>query len=210
MSNLDTRRQCSTCHTFKDACEFAGGKRRRNYCKTCDKESQARRYKQRKTEYHRLKSQLTCEMCGETHAACLSFHHVDPGTKSFCVGERAGHAEITAEMAKCKVLCANCHAKEHFHTSYDNPLSGLHAGLSQKCRHILKIKQWYHDFKRTLTCSVCPENHPQCLHFHHIDPSDKVLKIAAAVARGWSVPRLLAEMAKCVVLCGNCHAKEHW
>lgn len=37
-----------------------------------------------------------------------------------------------------------------------------------------KIKDWLKDYKKTLQCEECGENHPACLDFHHIDPSKKV------------------------------------
>jgi hypothetical protein len=54
-----------------------------------------------------------CVACGYDRCLrALSFHHVDPATKSFNVGYR-GHtrslARARAEAAKCVLLCANCH-----------------------------------------------------------------------------------------------------
>ncbi len=69
--------------------------------------------------------------------------------------------------------------------------------------------EWYGELKSTLVCARCPEAHPACLQFHHADPSKKELSVAEAVRRGWSRERILAELAKCEVLCANCHAKHH-
>lgn len=68
--------------------------------------------------------------------------------------------------------------------------------------------EWFQEFKKTLKCTRCPETHPACLHFHHLDPSQKDMAIANAV-RSWSRKRLMAEIDKCEILCANCHAKEH-
>jgi len=64
------------------------------------------------TEY---KKTLKCERCGEGRWYCLDFHHRDPTTKEFTVGEsvRRSWKVIKAEIAKCEVLCANCHRAEH-------------------------------------------------------------------------------------------------
>lgn len=70
--------------------------------------------------------------------------------------------------------------------------------------------KWYHELKMTLQCSRCSENHEACLQFHHIDASLKELSVASAIRMGWSKERVLAEMEKCVVLCANCHCKEHF
>src|SRR5277367_6013337 len=71
------------------------------------------------------------------------------------------------------------------------------------------IRCWFQEFKRTLKCSRCPENHPACLDFHHRDPAKKSFNISTAVTDGWGINRILEEVAKCIVLCKNCHAKEH-
>lgn len=63
------------------------------------------------------KKSLSCEVCGETHYACLEFHHIDPPEKKFTIGRlirRPSLKALQAEIAKCRVLCANCHRKEHW------------------------------------------------------------------------------------------------
>ena len=62
-------------------------------------------------ESHRIE----CAECGEDDKVCLQFHHIDPNKKetnvvAFASGSRA---RLIAEIAKCVVLCANCHLKEH-------------------------------------------------------------------------------------------------
>jgi hypothetical protein len=44
------------------------------------------------------------------------------------------------------------------------------------------------------------------LHFHHLDPAEKSFHLSMqGVAR--SLARAREEMAKCVLLCANCHAE---
>lgn len=71
------------------------------------------------------------------------------------------------------------------------------------------ITKWIVEHKATLKCATCEESHPSCLQFHHKNPEEKDLSIANAAANGWSINRIKREMAKCVVLCANCHFKEH-
>jgi hypothetical protein len=58
-------------------------------------------------------------------------------------------------------------------------------------------------------CIVCSEKEPCCLGFHHLDPSTKEFDIGNAYQRRISPNRLARELAKCVCLCHNCHAKLH-
>lgn len=59
-------------------------------------------------------------------------------------------------------------------------------------------------------CARCPESHPSTLQFAHRDPAAKTESISVMVNRGVSVKTLLAEIAKCDILCANCHFKSHW
>lgn len=58
-----------------------------------------------------------CIDCGETDKRCLDFHHRDPDTKDRNVSATWltwGKERILAEIAKCDVICANCHRKRTF------------------------------------------------------------------------------------------------
>jgi hypothetical protein len=56
-------------------------------------------------------------------------------------------------------------------------------------------------------CAICGYDRcPAALHFHHVDPATKAFGLAHG---GWSrsLESARAEAAKCVLLCGNCHAE---
>ena len=74
---------------------------------------------------------------------------------------------------------------------------------SQKSNRRLLFKE----FKKTLTCARCPENTSYCLDFHHLDPFQK--DVGVSRLRSATLDRIKKETAKCVVLCSNCHRKEH-
>jgi len=78
-----------------------------------------------------------------------------------------------------------------------------------KKRNQNEYKKWK-DYKATLFCIKCGENHPACLEFHHKNPKDKELSLSQIVRRGWGKDRREKELSKCIVLCSNCHKKEHW
>jgi hypothetical protein len=64
-----------------------------------------------------LKSQRGCKKCGETHPACLEFHHRDPAGKEMNISVmayRLSKPKMLAEIEKCDVLCSNCHRKLHW------------------------------------------------------------------------------------------------
>lgn len=72
-----------------------------------------------------------------------------------------------------------------------------------------QIKAWLREYKETRGCEVCGEPHPACLEFHHIDPQEKRFSIGR-VNDYLGVKLMRNEIAKCRLLCTNCHRKEHW
>ena len=58
-----------------------------------------------------------CEATGCTHTDDLEWHHRDPSTRLFSVGggDKNGYsyAKLTAEIAKCDLLCPNHHRETH-------------------------------------------------------------------------------------------------
>jgi len=71
-----------------------------------------------------------------------------------------------------------------------------------------KVKFNFQEFKATLKCAHCGENEPVCLDFHHIDPSQKDRDVTKGIS-SWSYKKIMEEIKKCIVLCANCHRKEH-
>lgn len=72
------------------------------------------------------------------------------------------------------------------------------------------MKNVFNDFKNKLSCQLCNEDHVATLHFHHLDPNEKEANISFAIHAGWSLLRIQQELSKCLVLCANCHMKEHY
>jgi len=73
-----------------------------------------------------------CALCGESHIACLDWHHIDqrtkdiPMSKAMSMGLRKAVAFLKEESKKCQILCANCHRKLH----YENGTRGRKVGRS--------------------------------------------------------------------------------
>ena len=74
------------------------------------------------------------------------------------------------------------------------------------------------EFVNRLKMSPCVDCHvqynPWVMQFDHRSPKEKISDISKAKGR-WSIKRLKREIAKCDLVCANCHAerthrKKHW
>ncbi len=83
-------------------------------CKRCRAERVSRRRRKVK-EILAREAGGRCALCGYDRCrAALHFHHLDPSTKRFNLsmeGVTRSLQAARAEMAKCVLLCANCHAE---------------------------------------------------------------------------------------------------
>jgi transposase len=94
--------------------EFALDTRGIYRCLRCRSEAVSRR-RRRLKEILVAEAGGRCCMCGyDRHIGALQFHHRNSDEKRFGVGERGltrSLADVRAEVAKCDLLCANCHAE---------------------------------------------------------------------------------------------------
>ena len=82
--------------------------------------------------------------------------------------------------------------------------------LLDRAKRKADLIAWFDSYKKTLSCNRCGENHPACLDFHHRDPKTKEREISSMLRCLLSKERIMLEVAKCEVLCSNCHRKEHY
>ena|SRR2546423_14788923 len=72
-----------------------------------------------------------------------------------------------------------------------------------------RLKAFMRQQKEGKVCVRCGFSDPRALDFHHRDASGKEFSLARAWQRSYSRQRILAEIAKCEVLCANCHRIMH-
>ena len=95
----------------------------------------------------------------------------------------------------------------------DNPLL-VKVKTRERCIRQAKVKlerkiQFLTMIDRT-SCQECGQTNPRVLSFHHRDPNDKSYEVSAAIYKtNPNIPDLLKEVAKCDVLCLNCHHLRH-
>lgn len=75
--------------------------------------------------------------------------------------------------------------------------------------HARSLRDRFREWKSTQRCVVCGEQAPECLDLHHLDPSLKDDEISRVISSTGSWKRIEDEIAKCIVVCANCHRKIH-
>lgn len=130
-------KRCAKCGQFKDESEFSWRYEDQGIlqkaCKTCRKEENAQWYDRHKDEHrdnvrqrksdvreeaqrfvYEYLSYQTCVDCGEYDFAVLTFDHVRGVKKkeiSRMVADGDSIRTIQEEIAKCEVVCFNCHMR---------------------------------------------------------------------------------------------------
>jgi hypothetical protein len=66
------------------------------------------------------------------------------------------------------------------------------------------------EYKKSHPCVNCGESEPCCLDFHHKNPAEKFRVIGGMADRGFGLDKIKAEIAKCEILCANCHRRFHY
>lgn len=70
-------------------------------------------------------------------------------------------------------------------------------------------KQYLLEYLQKHPCIMCGESDPVVLEFDHIDSSTKLQDVSAmATKMHFSLKRIIEEIAKCQVLCCNCHRRK--
>ncbi len=139
-----------------------------------------------------------CNRCGNDDIFVLEFHHVDSTTKDINIRSMREHrlSILKEEAKKCILLCRNCHAEEH----------------NKNGRMAKKMGRFLFD-RNILKCSKCGYTKENIggLDFHHEDPEQKEFDISEVVSHAVHVnaQQLEQELLKCIVLCKNCHRREH-
>lgn len=101
-----------------------------------------------------------------------------------------GVAKTTPTKTYRRQKCRFCYRKTK------NTLKASRRGLIEK-------------HKEKHGCVRCKVRDPRVLEFHHVDTKQKEFNIADYYYSQYSLVRLKREIAKCIVICANCHRILH-
>lgn len=89
----------------------------RHICQPCRNAQYKSNLDSKRRFVSQYKLDAGCARCGfDACARALHFHHRDHTQKESTVSQlvrNRGLPDVMAEIAKCEVLCANCHSSEH-------------------------------------------------------------------------------------------------
>ncbi len=152
------------------------------------REAQQRNKVERHAEVDRLKS-VPCTDCGKAYPPyVMDFDHRDPSIKGAEINHllnktTAPWARVLEEIAKCDVVCVNCHRLR------------TGGGASPDAR-----KRLLRSLKRA-PCLDCGQRFEPCqMDFDHVR-GEKIREVSRMTTRAL----ILAEAAKCDIVCANCH-----
>jgi hypothetical protein len=157
---------------------------------------------------------VPCADCGavlEPHQ--MDFDHRDPRIKSFQITDgRAmlmSRERLRGEVEKCDIVCANCHRVRTW-IAHTKKLASVGPSMARS-RYIERLRRRWRaharllDRLRAVPCADCRLRFPPCaMDFDHRDPSTKSSGVTRLIGRAGTA-RLLAEAAKCDIVCANCH-----
>lgn len=104
-------------------------------------------------------------------------------------------------QGRCK-SCVSQAIKNAYPSSYREKANAR--SLTHRKRN-RELKQQYLSGRQ---CANCGEPDLVVFEFHHPDPTQKDFTIGDAHSHKWD--DILSEMEKCIILCANCHRKEHY
>jgi hypothetical protein len=110
-------------------------------------------------------------------------------------------ARLLAEAEKCDLVCANCHRRRHAAILAEQVGEDLaDARRDRKSKAVALMGG---------TCAGCERTWAEeVFEFHHRDAAAKEFGISQdGIVRSWQ--KVVAELAKCVMLCANCHREVH-
>jgi hypothetical protein len=151
-----------------------------------------------------------CMGCGEADPVVLEFNHLDPATKSANISDMiangASLAYLRTEIAKCEVLCANCHQRRtilskaaHYKVMASTVVPGFRLAANLRNSRLVLERL------AIAACIDCGIADTLVLQFDH--RGEKIHNIGWFVSSGSPARRVAEELEKCDVRCANCHRR---
>lgn len=210
---------CAACKQLLPRTEFPQNKKtgyQLGYCNPCEKQRIAVKRIRNLTIINDHLRANPCVTCGRSDIRVLDFNHrKELGAKKWniCHGTGMSEEALRSEIAKCEVLCANCHRlftmKSQSHGPWRKPVNELAELGTEKWHRITRTRVKADRIKSLLdgkSCEACGESNTWVLEWAHRAGTEKLDDVSQMTTCKWS--RVLLEVAKCRPLCVCCHRIE--
>jgi hypothetical protein len=151
-----------------------------------------------------------CADCGLRYAPYqMDFDHRESTRKSFRLTAGAAmlksRAALLEEVGKCDIVCANCHRVRTWLRQAGRTAIGGSSKYLERKRAMWRNQAGLLDRLRHVPCTDCGRCFRACtMDFDHRDPAEKRYTVTRMIGRAGTA-RILAEVAKCDIVCANCH-----
>ncbi len=103
--------------------------------------------------------------------------------------------------------CRSCQNKQKSNWYLKNKETHKSNVYKNKLKKIEAAREYIWNYLSTHPCQECGENDPSVLEFDHVKGKKKA-EVTKLMRDGYSIGAIQQEIAKCVVLCANCHKKK--
>jgi hypothetical protein len=148
-----------------------------------------------------------CVDCGEADVVVLEFDHLSDKQAHVAtlVSRGVGLARIEAEVARCEIVCVNCHRRRTAARAGWRRVDGdLDSVRWRSPRHERNVRHVFAVLAAS-ACTDCGEHDMCVLDFDHRGAKTGMVMRLARNEVG--LARLQAEIAVCEVRCANCHRR---
>ena len=213
----DGLKQCSKCDKIQTLDQFnvrhrpSGG--HYSQCKGCVHED-SRNIARRKGAIIKLwDKDKTCADCGESNQSTFEHDHLDGGHATSGSGRkikiivRNSIDEIAWQLRQTASVCARCHRKRTEGRCTADRVTITGSSRRKFVRARVKLTEICDAEKRKIgACQVCKFWDPDRMYLFDWDHREREEKTCCVSGMSWySVEQIKAEIAKCDLLCVNCH-----
>lgn len=97
--------------------------------------------------------------------------------------------------------------KNYLDKNPDQKLISINRWKAHKRERVVALTQFTNHLKLQ-PCKDCEVQYsPWVMHFDHRNPREKLYNVSSMVRNGMKETKILQEVAKCDVVCANCHAE---
>ena len=100
--------------------------------------------------------------------------------------------------------CKECF-REYDRAKWKSSKTRRKNNLEKNAKRVIRNKQFVWDYCKKHPCEDCGKENPVVLGFDHMNPELKRTEVSNLIRCAYGLDTIKKEIAKCRVLCANCH-----